>query len=136
MNPEANNKKLRRKLPPPFSIRFTDAERARLEADAGPKPLAAHIRTKLFDGAVSAGNRPRQKARRPNVDDAALARLLAALGQSRIASNLNQIAKAANLGTLPVTPEVVEELLDICLEIRAMRRDLVAALGLEPEGKR
>jgi hypothetical protein len=125
------------KLPPPFSIRLTAEERARLEADAGSRTLAAHVRAKLFDGAANPSrNRPARNTRTPHVDHAALARVLSALGSSRISSNLNQLAKAANMGALPLNPEVLEELIGILADIRAMRRDLVAAMGLEPEEKR
>lgn len=137
MNPAVLNDARRGTLPPPFSIRFTESERARLEADAGTKPLAAHIRAKLFDGAQDfSRSRPRRKARTPQVDHAALARALAALGASRIASNLNQLAKAANMGTLPLTPEVLEELLAIIADIRVLRSDLIAAMGLIDEDER
>ena len=34
--------------PPPFSIRFTFEERARLDAERGRHSLAAHIRERLF----------------------------------------------------------------------------------------
>lgn len=39
-----------KKAPAPFSIRFTDEERAWLEKDAGTLSLAAYIRLKLFAG--------------------------------------------------------------------------------------
>ncbi|MCK5749459.1 MAG: plasmid mobilization relaxosome protein MobC [Oricola sp.] len=120
----------KRKIPPPFSIRFTEEERARLDREAGNRPLSAHIRKKLF-GENAAVRKP--PARRPGVDDAALATALSALGRSRLASNLNQIAKAAHLGALPVTDELQAELEAACAEIAAMRRDLMAALGLKAE---
>lgn len=137
MSPDVKAPARGSKLPPPFSIRLTAEERARLEADAGSRTLAAHVREKLFDGAANPSrHRSVRKARTPQVDHAALARVLGALGSSRIASNLNQLAKAANMGALPLTPEVLEELVGILAEIRAMRRDLIAAMGLEPEEKR
>lgn len=39
-----------------------------------------------------------------------LALLLSELGQSRLASNINQLAKAANMGTLDITPEIEREI--------------------------
>ncbi|MEM8986540.1 MAG: plasmid mobilization relaxosome protein MobC [Pseudomonadota bacterium] len=74
-----------------------------------------------------------RKKRSPVADDAALARVLGALGQSRLASNLNQIAKAANQGVLTVTPDLIDELSDACADVRAMRQDLIAALGFKLE---
>ena len=38
----------KRKPPPPFSIRFTEEERKRLDRDAGVLSLAAYMRLKLF----------------------------------------------------------------------------------------
>jgi hypothetical protein len=61
-----------------------------------------------------------------------LGKLLGALGQSRIASNMNQIAKAANLGELQIDDELVAELTEACDDIRDMRRTLLLALGLKP----
>ena len=43
----------------------------------------------------------------------------------------NQLAKHANMGTLEVSPETEKELMAACAEVRAMRADLVAALGLK-----
>lgn len=67
------------KYPPPFSIRFTFEERARLDAARGRKALAAHIREELFGDNVS----PRRRPGNSSVKDAeALARVLGALGAS------------------------------------------------------
>ena len=116
--------------PPPFSLRLTFEERQRLEAEAGDMPLGAFIRQRLLgDGAA-----PRKrKGNSPVKDKAALARVLGALGQSRLSSNLNQIAKAVNTGSLPVTPETEADLKAACHEIAALRADLLRALGKMPE---
>lgn len=120
----------KKKAPPPFSIRFTFEERAKLESAAGGMPLGAYIRQKLFDGDPA----PRRtRGRAPVRDHAELARVLGALGASRLSSNLNQIAKAANLGALPVTPELEDDLRDACQSIRSMRSDLMRALGFPDE---
>jgi hypothetical protein len=117
--------------PPPFSIRFTFEERAKLESAAGGMPLGEYIRQKLFDGDLS----PRRtRGRSPVKDHAQLARVLGALGASRLSSNLNQIAKAAHMGALPVTPELEEDLQEACQAVRSMRRDLMRALGF-PDGE-
>ena len=115
--------------PPPFSIRFTVEERARLDREAGNRPLSAHIRSKLF-GQSAATRKGVQ--RRPGVDDEALAKALSELGRSRLASNLNQLAKAANVGRLRLKPDSEAELLRACADIAAMRRELMNALGLKP----
>lgn len=115
--------------PPPYSIRFTFEERARLDAERGRKALAAHIRERLFGDDVS----PRRKAGANPVKDAeALGRVLGALGGSRLSSNLNQLAKAVNTGSLPVTPETEADLVDACQSVKDMRADLLRALGKAP----
>jgi len=59
--------------------------------------------------------------------------VLAALGKSRVANNLNQLAKAVHTGSLPVTPETEEEIKSACRDVRRMRTDLLTALGRSPE---
>ncbi len=119
------------KRSPPFSLRLTFEERARLEQEAGDMPLGAYIRFKVFDQPVDA-RRPRQ-VKRPVKDHQALANVLGELGKSRIANNLNQLAKAANSGSLPVDQDVHRAILESCDSIRAMRNLLLTALGLKPK---
>lgn len=59
-----------------------------------------------------------------------LTKLLGVLGQSRISQNINQLAKAANSGSLPVNHEVIEELNDACRAIRFVRETLIKAIGI------
>lgn len=113
------------KYPPPFSLRLTYEERARLERDAAGRPLGAHIREQLLGDDVS----PRKKiGNRPVRDQEALGRVLGALGGSRLSSNLNQIAKAVNTGSLPVTPETEADLKQACREVSELRAELMRAL--------
>lgn len=119
------------KKPTPFSLRLSFEERARLEQDASGMALGAYIRDRLFGEDAA----PRQtRGHFPVKDYAALGRVLAALGQSRLSSNLNQLAKAVNTGSLPVTPETEKELRQACKDVQAMRRDLLIALGLHESG--
>ena len=120
------------KAPSPFCVRLSDEEKARLRADAGGRPLGAYVRDRLFGEAAQ----KRRISRKPKVDDEALGRVLAALGQSRLSSNLNQIAKGVNTGTLPLTPDVEADMRKACEAVAAMRRDLVKALGLQEGGPR
>ncbi|MEO1242763.1 MAG: hypothetical protein AAFX54_12715 [Pseudomonadota bacterium] len=126
---EARARPVRKKRPPPLSIRVSDDERARLKRDASGGSVNAYVRQKLFGASAVS----RKSKRQPAADMEALGRVLGALGQSRLASNLNQIAKAANMGALPVTPELEKELHDICADIHAMRCDLLKALGVKPK---
>lgn len=116
----------------PFCLRLTREERERLEAAAGNNPLGAYVRERLFGEDAA----PRRKRRRPSVDHTGLAKVLGALGASRLASNLNQLAKAAKLGLLAgAAPEVIQQITDACDDIRTMRNALLTALGLSVEDR-
>lgn len=113
-----------KKRAPPFSLRLSAPERAALAASAGGMALGAYVRSRLFgrDGVpLDAGGR--------TMDGQALARLLAALGQSKLAGNLADLAEAARIGTLPVTPDTETALRAACATIQQMRTDLLKALG-------
>jgi len=114
----------------PFSIRFSQKQRETLKRDAKGKPLGIYIRSLIFedDGVL------RKRRNRSVKDVEAMGKALALLGQSRLSSNVNQIAKAANSGALPVTPEMCHELTEACEEIRQMRSLLVKALGVRKQG--
>lgn len=113
--------------PSPFSLRLTFEERARLEEAAAGMSLGAYIRQRLFDGDAA----PRRtRGKHPVKDHEVLARVLAELGRSRIANNLNQLARAANSGSLPITPEVESTLHEACEVVASLRGDLIKALGL------
>ena len=60
---------------------------------------------------------------------------LPGLGKSRLSSNLNQLARAVNSGSLPVSPETEKAILEACAEIKTMSNNLTKALGVEPEKK-
>ncbi|WP_298912180.1 hypothetical protein [uncultured Roseobacter sp.] len=129
-NSATTSKRKARKKLPPFSLRLSKEERQRLERDAAGMPLGSFIKNKVFDGEC----KPRRtRGRAPVKDHAALARALGLLGNLRLASNLNQLAKAVNLGTLAVSPEVEEELMTTCAAILAIRSELMTALGYKPE---
>lgn len=116
------------KRPPPFSLRLTFEERAKLEQDAAGMSLGGYIRSRLLDPSRTP---PRRRGKFPVKDHRALAQLLAMLGQSRLANNVNQLAKAANSGSLPVTPETEEALLTAAREVAQMRELLMKALGVD-----
>lgn len=118
------------KYPPPFSIRLTFEERARLEQDAGDMPLGAYVRSRVFD---ERHGRRRTRGKRPVKDHKAMAELLIKLGDSRLSSNLNQLARSANMGTLFVTPETERALIHAAKDIADMRRLLLQGFGLETE---
>ncbi len=123
-------KPVRGKKPSPFSLRLSADERANLQAQAGGRPLGAFIRERLLGEQAE----KRRFQRKPRIDDKQAAMLLAELGHSRLSSNLNQLAKHANTGSLDVSPEVERELHDAYLAVLAMRDALMAALGLKSGG--
>jgi hypothetical protein len=117
----------RRKRSSPFCLRLSAEERARLTAEAGGAPLGAYLKAKLLGGTVPV------RMRRSGLaveDRQALGKALAQLGQSCLASNLNQLAQLAHIGALPVSPEIEAEFHEALSAVREMRRLLVTALGL------
>lgn len=113
---------------PPFSLRLTADEKAALKRAAGTMPLGAYIRSKLLGEAA----RQRVTHRSPVKDERTLAQLLGELGKARLSNNLNQLAKAANSGSLSVTPETEKAIQDACRDVQWMRARLVAALRFTP----
>jgi hypothetical protein len=113
---------------PPFSLRLTFEERAKLERDAAGMALGAYIRSRLLDPETVA---PRKRGKFPVKDHQALAQLLGLLGQSRLANNVNQLARAANSGSLAVTPDTEEALMSATADIKHMRQLLIQALDID-----
>lgn len=124
---------VRRKRSAPFSLRLSPEERARLAIEAAGAPLSAYIKAKVL-GSDASG--PIRRSGRTVEDRQALAKALALLGKSHLSANLNQIARAVNMGTLPVTPETEQELYAALRDVRELRRLLIAGLGLKPEAGR
>lgn len=117
-----------KKRPAPFSLRFTFEERARLEKEAAGTSLANYIKWRLFDHDKPA---PKKRGKVPVKDHKVLASLLAKLGQSRLAANINQLAKAVHTGSLPVNPETEAYIQQAVKDISDVRNLLVTALGLK-----
>jgi hypothetical protein len=114
----------------PFSIRLTADEKQQLEAKAGSVPLGVFIRDIIL------GDTSKPRAMRLSFrlnDREALGQLLALLGKARLANNLNQLAKAANTGSLVLDPEIKTDLLSALDDVRAMRVLLMQALGMKVE---
>lgn len=111
----------------PFTLRLTFEERAQLERDAAGLSLGAYVRSRVFDATRAA---PRRRRKFPVKDQKALASVLAMLGQSRLANNINQLARSANTGSLVMTPESEATLKGACRDIASIRHMLMVALGL------
>ena len=133
VTPPSKPKRAERDKPPsPFSLRLSAEERARLAAEAAGAPLGTYIRAKLLGEPIPARIR---KSGISIADRRALAQLIALLGRSRVFSNLNQLAHAANTGSLPVTPETEAALAQALSDLHEIRALLLTSLGLKPEAQ-
>ena len=116
--------------PTPFSLRLSAEERAYLDELAGSRPLGSYIREKLLGERAET----RRTLRKPKIQETQYAALLAALGESRLSSNLNQLAKHANMGTLDTGEDIEAQLQEAYMAILEMRKALFMALGLKVSG--
>ncbi|WP_424830886.1 plasmid mobilization relaxosome protein MobC [Ruegeria sp.] len=112
--------------PAPFSLRLTDAERKRLESQAGSMPLASYIKSVVF---ADEAPKYRRRKKPPVAEQQLLAEVLARLGQTRTSNNLNQIAKHLNQGTLILDEELESDLKRAVAEVAWLRATLIEALG-------
>ncbi|MEM8596843.1 MAG: hypothetical protein AAGF76_10280 [Pseudomonadota bacterium] len=109
------------------SLRLTVEERVQLERSAAGLSLSSFIRSRLFGEAAS----PRKvNGRVPIKDHAALARVLRALGRSDLLPRLEALNWATENGALALDRETSVALRTACVDVAAMRRDLITALGL------
>ncbi len=113
----------------PVTLRVTPEERKKLEELAAGMTLSAYIRACVF-----AEDTKRRKKRPKTVveDKKAAAEALALLGQSRIASNLNQLAYHANIGALIVGEVEKAQVAEANAHLAAIRTLLMQALGKTP----
>lgn len=109
-----------------LSLRVTLDEKAELTRLAEDLPVSRFI----IDSVLKNGMRSSKV--RAFIDKQKIAQLLGLLGQSGIASNINQLAKAANSGSLPVNGEVLNTLNESVNTILWMRDELITALKLKP----
>lgn len=109
-----------------LSLRVTTQEKVYFTRLAGDLPISRFI----IDSVLKNGMRSSQV--RAFIDKQKISQLLGFLGQSRIASNINQLAKAVNSGSLPVNEEVVSNLNEAVAAILWMRDELIKALKLKP----
>lgn len=110
----------------PVTLRLTSEEREKLEELAAGMTLSAYIRACIF-----AETCKRRKRRPKSVveDKEAVAEALALLGQSRIASNLNQLAYHANTGILIESDKTKDQIAEANAHLKAIRSLLVQALS-------
>jgi hypothetical protein len=125
-NQTASGKSDTRKRPAPFSIRLSEADRARLAIEAAGAPLGAYIKAKLLVGMPE--GRKRRKVLTIE-DREALARALALLGRSELLRSLQDMARAAEIGALALTPETEAELRAAIAAVQEIRLAILEALG-------
>jgi len=111
------------KHPPPFSIRFSWKQRAELDRLAEGQSWGRYIKDVLFI--------QKRRPKASSLDRKTLGKLLGALGKSRIASNINQLARAANSGSLPVNEDVTKALMSAVRTIEWMKITLIEGMGLK-----
>ena len=101
-------------------------ERGRLEELAAGMTLSAYVRACVF----AEDTKLRKKRPSDKVEEKkAAAEALALLGQSRIASNLNQLAYHANIGALIVGEDEKAQIAEANAHLATIRALLMEALG-------
>lgn len=107
----------------PLSVRLTQAERDNLITRAGGLSLSEFVKQVLFDGA------PPVHSGLAVANRTLLAHLLATLGASNIAPNLDTLAREAEYGTLAVDEETIKAIHQASDDIRLMHNALMRGLG-------
>lgn len=113
----------------PLSVRLNDQEYALLRERAGNMALSSYMK----QAALGADAPVTRRRHPPSRDQQILATILAALGQSRLASNLNQLAKAVHSGSLPVNAQTEADITQACRDVWIIRKALLIALGVESD---
>lgn len=113
------------------SLRLKPEEYAHLKTTAKAQSISAYIRARLFDSTDEPAASERLS---PAARQRMLAQILARLGQSDMRRSLTDLAEAARLGALPLTPDVLADIHGACAAIMEMRTALIRALGLKPAG--
>ncbi len=122
--------KSNKKRPAPLSIRLTDDERERLEEMAAGQALSSYIKTVLFNGeTVQRGKRGAQTIK----DYQKLAFALGLLGKLGTFATLNNLLDASQEQRVDMDSEMRDEVLKACQNIRVIRCNLIAALGVKVE---
>jgi hypothetical protein len=122
------------KKPAPLSVRLTQAERDALLIRAGGLTLSSYVKQVLFDNASPAphGNGMALANR------TLLAHLLATLGASRVAPNLERLVHDVSLGDLLIDEVTATRIIEACDDVRLMHNALMRGLGMRenPSGWR
>jgi hypothetical protein len=113
-----------------ISLRVTDEEKRRLARDSAGMSRSAYMRERLF----GADAKPRKtRGMFPVKDYEALGRVLGLLGRSNLADDLGQLDFAIEQGLVKIDAPTALAIKMACVDIAAMRADLIIALGLKTE---
>jgi len=114
-----------------ISLRLKADEHAHLKSAANGHHLGAYIRGRLFgepDKTDTVTSDRLSSVSRQRM----LAQILGLLGQSDMRRSLADMAEAARLGVLPLTPDTLADIRGACAAIADMRNMLLRGLGLRP----
>jgi len=114
----------------PFSLRLTKAEHARLKSLSAGKSMAAYARQNLLGGNET---KRTTRGKFPVKDQQALAKVLAKLGASPLATGVMGLFDLARSGSMPLTPETDAVLRAAHRDIVAMKKMLMTALGIQED---
>ena len=117
---------------PPLSVRVTPEELAELLSQAGKQSLSDYVRSKLFEGDSPSSNVPSTRLS-PRDSQRLLAQILIQLGQMNTAKQLNELIKAIHSGIVEADQELIDLLSALQADLRALRGDLLKALGFAQE---
>lgn len=131
--PKGTKQKRGRKSTPRITLRLNEDEDRQLRDRAGDLSVSSYVRECLFNQKTNAQRK--RRSYRPVADQEALGRVLSKLGQSRMASNLNQIAYHANSGSLVVDEITIDEINEAAATIAWIRVTLIEALGLKDQNR-
>lgn len=122
----------KRKRPSPISIRFSEQELEQLKAEAGSRSLNGYIRYRLFGSAIKTRRAP--SSAKP--DSVLLSRLLRNLGDWDLTWALKELELSVDEGVILLDLETCNAVRGACVDIAAMRRELMRALGLRDQSSR
>ncbi|MBL4761034.1 MAG: hypothetical protein JKY80_09385 [Mariprofundaceae bacterium] len=120
-------------LTKPISIRFTKEEIAELKRQAGKISLSEYVRRRLFmDGAITEFADHIESRPTPQMRQKLLAQILMRLGKLDMVHNVNTLMNGLQYGLIETSPELCAALEAVHRELKALRHDLLKALGLRP----
>lgn len=116
---------------PPLSVRVTLEEREVLRQHAGERSISDYVRSKLFeDGAPQAA--PQTGRLSKHQRQKLMAQTLIRLGELQTPRHLGALTEAIQAGLIDADSELIECINTLTGEFRALRLDLLKALGQRP----